>query len=256
MSYAEKLPYLLKNLRMPAVAANWQEIANEAQSMSLSYGDYLAKLLDLELILKQQNRLNRAYKQSKLPPAKTMANFSFAESKIINQEQITQLAADPDWVNKTENLILMGPSGIGKTHLACAIAYGLLQTGIKVLFSNTTLLVQSLQLAKVELRLNKELERLSRFKLLVLDDIGYVRKSEQETSVLFELISNRYETGSMIITANQPFSQWGELFPDQVMAVAAIDRLIHHATIINIKGDSYRAKQAKQRTDKKGGNKG
>ena len=109
---------------------------------------------------------------------------------------------------------------------------------------------------KVELRLKKELERLSRFKLLVLDDIGYVRKSEQETSVLFELISNRYETGSMIITANQPFSQWGELFPDQVMAVAAIDRLIHHATIINIKGESYRAKQAKQRTDKKGGNKG
>ena len=109
------------------------------------------------------------------------------------------------------------------------------------------MLVQALQQAKAELTLKKALERLARFQLLILDDIGYVKKSDQETSVLFELIAHRYEYGSLLITANQPFGDWGNLFPDKIMAVAAIDRIVHHATIIKIEGESYRAATARQR---------
>lgn len=245
MQVAEHLPYLCKVLKLPVVQSHWRDVAKTARDKGLNYGDFLAELLDLELTVKEQNKLERMRKISKLPPAKTLSNFDFSQVKKLNQTQIEQLANSDDWVKRQENLIIFGPSGIGKTHLACAIAHHLLQQGIKVLFTKTTLLVQTLQSAKAEMRLNKELERIGRFELLILDDMGYVKKSEQETSVLFELIESRYETGSVIITANQPFNQWDQLFPDPIMAVAAVDRLIHHATIISINEESYRAKQAK-----------
>ena len=253
MKYIENLPYLLSELKLPAAKEHWQQIAEIAQKENLNYGAFLAKLLDLDLTLKEQNKQQRAYKQSKLPPAKTLSTFDFIGSPLINQTEIEQLATETQWVKNNENLILLGASGAGKTHLACAIAYSHLQQGMKVIFTKTTLLVQSLQKAKAELRLSNELNRLARFDLLILDDIGYVRKSEQETSVLFELIEDRYETGSLLITANQPFSQWKELFPDPIMATAAVDRLIHHANIIHIKEPSFREKQAKLRTDNKMG---
>ncbi len=197
MTYADNLPYLLSELKLPASKEHWQEQAESAQKESLSYGDFLAKLLGLDLSLKEQNRQQRSYKQSKLPPAKTLSTFDFAGSPSINRNEIEQLATDSHWIKNNENLILLGASGAGKTHLACAIAYSHLQQGTKVIFTKTTLLVQSLEQAKAELRLSKELNRLARFELLILDDIGYVRKSEQETSVLFELIENCYETGSL-----------------------------------------------------------
>ena len=255
MPYIEKLPYLLNELKLPAAKEHWQEVAKSAQKENLGYGDFLAKLLDLDLTVKEQNRQQRAYKQSKLPPSKTLSAFDFSAAPSINQNEIEQLAADSQWIKNNENLILLGASGAGKTHLACAIAYSHLHQGTKVLFTKTTLLVQSLQQAKADLRLTKELDRLARFGLLILDDIGYVRKSEQETSVLFELIENRYETGSLLITANQPFSQWKDLFPDPIMATAAVDRLIHHANIIHIKEPSFREKQAKLRAQLKKGDK-
>ncbi len=251
MNGVDRLPYLFGQLKLPTLKAHWQEFAENAKDNGLSYGDFLASLLDMELTVREQNRLARAQEASKLLANKTLSSFSFASSKQISQMQIEQYANDGSWVKKRENLILIGPSGTGKTHLACAIGYQLLQAGTKVLFSNTTLLVQALQKAKAELTLNKMLEKLARFELLILDDIGYVRKSEQETSALFELIESRYETGSLIITANQPFSQWQELFPDPIMAVAAVDRLIHHANIIHIEDESYRAKQARLKNKQK-----
>ena len=243
MQVAEHLPYLCNELKLPTVKAHWDEVANKARKDGLAYGDFLAKLLDLELTVKEQNKLERMIRLSKLQPAKTLSTFNFTELKMVNQSQIEQLANNSDWVMKKENLIFFGPSGVGKTHLACAIGYQQIQQGMKVLFIKTTLLVQTLQAAKAELKLKKELERLGRFDLLILDDIGYVKKTEQETSVLFELIESRYETGSVIITANQAFNEWNKIFPDPVMAVAAVDRLIHHATIIEFDEDSYRRKQ-------------
>jgi DNA replication protein DnaC len=247
MPSIEMLPFLLKQLRLPAIASHWQEHTQSAEKERISFGEYLAGLLELEFVLREQNRLARAYKNSKLPAAKTMANFAFHKAKSVNKAQIQGLSEDCSWVKDAQNLVLLGPSGVGKTHLAAAIAYGLLEQGITVFFSSTTLLVQSLQQAKAELKLQKALDRLARFQLLILDDIGYVKKSEQETSVLFELIAYRYECGSLLITANQPFGDWNNLFPDKIMAVAAIDRIVHHVTIIKVEGESYRVAVAKQR---------
>lgn len=247
MPSIETLPYLVKQLRLPAIASHWRERTQMAETQHTSYGEYLADLLELEFALREQNRLKRAYRESKLPVGKTMANFAFHEIKSLNKAQIQGLAEDPVWVKDAQNLVLLGPSGVGKTHLAAAIALSLLELGIKVLFSSTTLLVQMLQQAKEGLKLRKALDRLARFELLILDDIGYVKKSEQETSVLFELIAYRYESGSLIITANQPFGDWDVLFPDKIMAVAAIDRIVHHSTIIKVDGESYRANFAKQK---------
>lgn len=247
MPPVETLPFLLKQLRLPAIASHWQECTLSAEKKHLSYGDYLAGLLELELVLREQNRLKRAYKSSHLPAGKTLATFGFEQAKTVNQAQIQALSEDCSWVKDAQNLVLLGPSGVGKTHLAAAIAYGLLEQGIRVFFSSTTLLVQFLQQAKAELNLKKALDRLGKFQLLILDDIGYVKKTEQETSVLFELIAHRYEYGSLLITANQPFGDWDTLFPDKIMAVAAIDRIVHHATIIKIEGESYRATVAMKR---------
>lgn len=247
MSSIESLPFLLKQLRLPAIASHWQERLQLAEKSNAGYGAYLADLLELEFTLREQNRLQRAHQNAKLPLGKTMATFDFNKAKSINPAHIQGLSEDPSWVKDAKNLVLLGPSGVGKTHLAAAIAYGLLEHGIKALFSSTTLLVQMLQQAKTELKLKQALERLAKFQLLILDDIGYVKKTEQETSVLFELIAHRYESGSLIITANQPFSDWENLFPDKIMAVAAIDRIVHHATIIKVDGESYRAAFSKKK---------
>jgi len=154
------------------------------------------------------------------------------------------LARTTDWTRQAHNVVLFGPSGVGKTHLAAAIGYGLIEQGIRVRHCTTTALVQQLQQARQQLALDDALQKLDRYRVLILDDIGYVKKSDQETQVLFELMAHRYETGSLIVTSNQPFVEWDRIFPDPMMTVAAVDRLIHHATIIEIGGDSYRRKEA------------
>lgn len=162
-----------------------------------------------------------------------------------------QLAEDTTWLAQAQNCLIFGPSGVGKTHLAASIARRCIELGKRAKFFAATDLVQRLQDAKLQLQLHPLLQKLDRFDLLVLDDLGYVKKSEAETSVLFELIAHRYERKSVLITANQPFSQWDSIFSDSMMTVAAIDRLVHHGVIIEIKADSYRKTQAQQRIDKK-----
>lgn len=155
-----------------------------------------------------------------------------------------QLADDATWLTRAENLLLFGGSGVGKTHLATAVARQMVEFGKRVKFFSAIALVQQLQHAKLQLQLQSALKKLDRFDLLVLDDLGYVKKSEAETSVLFELIAHRYERKSLLITANQPFSQWDAIFTDSMMTVAAVDRLVHHALIVEIQAESYRKQAA------------
>lgn len=159
-----------------------------------------------------------------------------------------QLADDPSWLERAENCLIFGASGVGKTHLAAALARRTLELGKRVKFFSATALVQLLQQDKQQLQLHNRLNKLDRFDLLILDDLGYVKKSEAETSVLFELIAHRYERKSLLITANQPFSCWDTIFTDSIMTVAAVDRLVHHASIIEIKAQSYRRQVASQRS--------
>ena len=158
-----------------------------------------------------------------------------------------QALAAGDWLETSANLLAIGNSGAGKTHLLCAIGHALVEAGYRVLYTRTTELVQKLQAARRDLALESALAKLDKFGLLILDDIAYAQKDQAETSVLFELIARRYETRSLAIAANQPFSAWDRIFPDKAVTVAAIDRLVHHATILEMNVDSYRRRAVARR---------
>lgn len=244
MMHEETLPLLLKQLRLMVFHRRWEEISEQAQREGWSYGQFLKTLCDAQVSERYQKRLARYIKESKLPPGKTLDLFDFNAAENIDNKKITAYAESSMWVKEAKNLIFFGPSGVGKTHLAAGIAYQMINEGLRCLYYPATKLVQELQKAKQKYALSSELARLARYPLLIIDDIGYVKKTEMESSVLFEVIADRYESGSIIITANQPFGEWDSIFPDSVMTVAAIDRLIHHADIINIEAQSYRKTHA------------
>ena len=187
-------------------------------------------------------------KEARLPPAKALSNFDFPRCPTLNQATVNQLAQDTSWLKRGENLLTFGPSGVGKTHLAAAIGRSLIDLGARIKFFPAMALVQQLQAAKADLQLQSALLKLDKYALLILDDLSYVKKSEAETSVLFELIAHRYELKSLMITANHPFSAWDDIFPDSTMTVAAVDRLVHHAVILEIQAESFRQQAAKQRS--------
>jgi DNA replication protein DnaC len=244
MSNEMTLPLLLKQLGLPMMLNHWEDNAHKAAEQHWSYPQFLASLCELEIAARYQKRVQRHISESKLLVGKTIDTFDFKKAKSINAAQIQALADNTSWTRQANNLVIFGPSGVGKTHLACAIGYRQIEQGIRVLFTTTTALVQKLQKARHEFKLSELLSKLARFPVLILDDLSYVKKNEFETSVLFELIAERYEANSLIITSNQPFGEWDQVFPDSMMAVAAVDRLIHHATIINIKEQSYRKASA------------
>lgn len=244
MSSPETLSLLLRELRLSTISKILEETINAAHNKKWSHEKFLAVLCEAETAARYSKRIQRYIKDSKLPAGKSLATFDFKAAKTVDKAHILALAENSSWLEKAENLILFGPSGVGKSHIAAAIGHSLVDQGIRCLFTPTTNLVQQLQLARKEYRLPDAMHKLDKYALLILDDIGYAKKDESETNVLFELISHRYETGSIIITANQPFSDWDKVFPDSMMAVAAIDRLVHHATIINIQDESYRKKTA------------
>lgn len=240
--YEAVLPLQLKDLKLSMFNLHWQDSVVIASKNNWTYTQYLSNLCDLEIQKRKDNRLTRRSKESKLPARKTLSSFDFSSNKMVNSAQINALAESNTWIKKANNLIIFGPSGVGKTHIAAAIGYRQLELGVKVKFFQAAHLVQLLQQQKAQFRLKEFLMKLDKIELIILDDIGYVKKDEHETSVLFELISQRYETGSLMITSNHPFSSWDSIFPDSMMAVASIDRLVHHASIINIEGESYRMK--------------
>jgi len=238
------LPVMLKELRLHAMSQQWEALGQQATDKNWTPEEYLAALCEEEIALRYQKRIQRLTHESKLPPGKSLASFDFKAIPAIKKATVEKKLKETQWVQRAENLLFFGASGVGKTHLAAAIGYGLIEKGIRVKFFNTTALIQLLQRARNDLSVIEALTRLDKYSVIILDDMGYVKKSEVETQVLFELISHRYESGSLIITSNQPFSQWDKLFDDNMMTIAAIDRIVHHATIIDCQGDSYRKKHA------------
>ena len=207
MANVESLPLLLKELSLPTMLNQWEMLQHQAIEEEWLHAKYLAVLADSEANSRYRKRIARYVKESKLPPGKSLATFDFKHAKSINRQQVTALAENPSWVKDANNLVIFGPSGVGKTHLAAAIGFRMIEHGIRCLFSSTTALVQKLQNARKEYKLPEMLNRLGKIPLLILDDIGYVKKDGMETSVLFELIADHYESSSLIITANQPFGE-------------------------------------------------
>jgi len=245
-----KLTLLLNELRLPAIKQMWPQFAERADKEGWPAARFLAALAEHELAQRDRRRIERHLAEARLPPGKTLDTFQFEVVPMISKARIMALAAGDAWLDQGANLLLFGPPGGGKSHLACAIGLALVEGGWRVLFARTTDLVQKLQVARRELTLQAALNRLDRFHLLILDDLAYVTKDQAETSVLFELIGARYERRSMLITANQPFGDWDKVFPDPAMTLAAVDRLVHHATILELNVESYRRRQA---IDKKRG---
>ena len=175
---------------------------------------FLAALAEHEIAERSRRRLERHLAEARLPPGKTLDSFDFEAVPVVSKAQVMALAAGDAWLNNGANLLLFGPPGGGKSHLAAALGFALVENGWRVLFTRTTDLVQRLQIARRELALEAAIAKLDKFHLLILDDIAYVTKDQAETSVLFELISARYERRSLLITANQPFGEWGKIFPE------------------------------------------
>lgn len=244
MANIQSLPLLLKELRLSEIGKQWQKISEKAIKEDWEPAQYLAELCELETNNRYENKLKRLLKESQLPIGKQLSHYDFNEIKGITAQQFLQKINELDWLRKGHNLLLFGASGLGKTHLGAAIGHALIEQSIRVKFTSSTALVQQLQKAREELNLDAALKKLDKYELLILDDIGYVKKSDSESQVLFELIAHRYERSSLLITTNQAFSEWDSIFGDNMMTVAAIDRLVHHADIYTIEGESYRKKHA------------
>ena len=244
---AGRLSLALADLRLPAIKLVWPDLAARADKEAWPAARFLAALAEHELAERAHRRIQRHLDEARLPPGKTLDSFDFNAVPMLSKAQVTALAAGDSWLNKGANLLAFGPPGTGKSHLAAALGLALVENGWRVLFTRTTDLVQKLQLARRDLQLEAAIAKLDKYHLLILDDLAYVTKDQAETSVIFELIAARYERRSIFITANQPFAEWHRIFPDQVMTLAAVDRLVHHATIFEMNVESYRRRTAIER---------
>jgi DNA replication protein DnaC len=235
----------LKELHLPTVRACYEEVAQQAQQESLGYEHYLLEVIEQECQVRQQRRIERLLQESHVPVEKGLASLELDRlpRKVVNQVH-TLLTGS--FLSRRENVLVFGNPGSGKTHLVSALGQEMVRQGHRVFFSHCSLLVQELLRAKQELKLVRILKKLARYEALVLDDIGYVQQSREEMEVLFTLLAERYERGSVMITSNLPFSQWEVIFKDPMTTAAAIDRLVHHCIIIELNVPSYRMAQAQK----------
>ena len=247
-----RLGIMLNDLRLPTIKTLWSQFAEQADREGWPAARFLSTIAEHELAERVHRRIERHLAEAHLPPGKTIDSFAFDAVPMVSKAQVMAIAAGDSWIAKGANILMFGPPGGGKSHLAAAIGLALIENGWRVLFTRTTDLVQKLQVARRELQLEAAIAKLDKFDLLILDDLAYVTKDQAETSVLFELISARYERRSIMITANQPFGEWNRVFPDPAMTLAAVDRLVHHATIFEMNVESYRRRSAMEAKRQRG----
>jgi DNA replication protein DnaC len=207
-----RVELFLSDLRLPAIKQVWAQLAEQSDKEGWPAARFLAALAEHEIADRGRRRIERHLAEARLPVGKTLDSFDFEAVPMVSKAQVMALTAGDSWLEKGANLMLFGPPGGGKSHLAAAIGLALVENGWRVLFTRTSDLVQRLQIARRELALESALAKLDKYRLLILDDIAYVSKDQAETSVLFELIGSRYERRSMLITANQPFGVWARFF--------------------------------------------
>jgi DNA replication protein DnaC len=237
------LVILLRALKLPTIARHAEEVAQLAEREGWTFVRYLHHLVELEVQERRRRRIERNLRQSELPPDKTLATLTRARLPVKIAKMLPTLC-EGAFLDRGDNLLAFGLPGRGKTHLICAIGHELIQRGYRVLFVATYALVQRLLVAKRDLRLEQELATLDGFDAVILDDIGYVQQNRDEMEVLFTFLAERYERRSVMITSNLVFSEWDRIFKDPMTTAAAIDRLVHHAIVLEMIGKSIRVEHA------------
>jgi len=251
MTRQSELESLLNAFHLPSFSKNYQQYARQAEKERLDHVGYLYQLAKLESEDRYNRKTERLIRQAKLPRGKTLDGFDLSKFNGISESQIRELA-EGGCLDRTENILVFGNPGTGKTHLAAALGREWCLRGRRVFFTSASSLVQDLLAAKRDLKLNAMLKRLDRFEGVIIDDISYIPQDREETDVLFVLLSERYEQRSLVITSNLPFSQWDKVFKDAVTTMAAVDRVVHHATVLELNGESYRAQAAGRRNKRNG----
>jgi DNA replication protein DnaC len=243
------LDHRLKSLRLPTVLREYGKLARQAAAEGLDHVQFLARLIELEMIDRERRMIERRIKAAKFPAVKSLDSFNFKAIPALNKMQVLELARC-EWVERRENVIALGPSGTGKTHIALGLGLSACQKGLSVGFVTAAALVHELMEARDERRLLRLQKQMVGYKLLIIDELGFVPLSKTGAELLFELISQRYERGATLITSNLPFDEWTETFGSERLTGALLDRLTHHVNILEMNGESYRLGQSKARQNK------
>lgn len=241
----------LRALKLPSFIAHHGEVGRRAEKGGWGFDRYLDELAEVEMEERKRRRIEKLLKASGLPSDKTLATLELGRLPPAVKRQVPTLC-EGGFVERAENLLAFGLTGRGKTHLLCAIGHELIQRGYRVVFVAAFRLVQQLLAAKRDLKLDAELRRLDAVDALIVDDVGYIQQDREEMEVLFTLLAERYERRSVLITSNLVFSQWDRIFKDPMTTACAIDRVVHHATILELTGPSYRGEVAKKRNAARG----
>jgi len=238
----ERLPYLVAKLKAPRIQERLSATAERARSEGWSYEAFLEALLEAEVFARDASGARSRIRAAGFPAPKSLDDFDWAAQPGAERPLVEHLA-QLDWISEAANVCLLGPPGTGKTHLAIALGIRACQAGNRVAFATAQDWVARLEAAQERNSLEAELRRLERYHVLVVDEVGYLPLERQAANLLFALVARRYERGSIIVTSNRSFEQWGEILGDAMVAAALIDRLVHHATMISLKGKSYRLRE-------------
>jgi DNA replication protein DnaC len=240
------LNHQLKKLKLPTILREYDKQARLCAAEGCDHVQFLARLVELELIDRERRMIERRIKAARFPATKSLDSFDFAAIPSLNKMQVQELARC-EWIDRCENVIALGPSGTGKTHVALGLGLAACRKGLAVRFTTAAAIVHELMVARDERQLLRLQKQLVKQKLLIIDELGFVPLSKTGAELLFELISQRYERGSILITSNLPFDEWTETFGSERLTGALLDRLTHHVSILEMNGDSYRLAQSKAR---------
>jgi DNA replication protein DnaC len=242
---ASQIAYLTRALKMPTIGRTWEDIAAQARDLGWSHEEYLAAVLQRQTADREAAGAMMRIRTAHFPAIKTLEDFNYDHLPSLRRDLLAHLATST-YIAKAENVILLGPPGIGKTHMAIGLGIKAAQHGYSVLFDTAGAWINRLATAHQAGALDAELKKIRRYKTIIIDEVGYIPFDTDAANLFFQLVASRYEQASIIVTSNLPFGRWGETFSDDIVAAAMIDRLVHHAEVLALSGESYRTRARRE----------